>query len=63
MDTPGVEKSLPGFHKAMGSNLRTVEQGIDTILWAALSPEVEALPNGSFLFGNLFKVKLLLINW
>ena len=49
-DTPGVQTALPAFRKAMGSGLRTSEQGADTILWAGISKEVEELPSGSFLF-------------
>lgn len=40
VDTPGVRDSLPGFHKVMRRLLRTPEQGADTILWLAASPEV-----------------------
>ncbi len=50
-DTPGVEKSLPGFHKMLGSSLRPVEMGADTIVWASVIPKLRDLvPNGSFLF-------------
>jgi len=38
-DTPGVRESLPGFHKFTRSVLRTPEQGADTIVWLAASPE------------------------
>ena len=38
-DTPGVRESLPGFHKLTRSVLRTPEQGADTIIWLAVSPE------------------------
>lgn len=38
-DTPGVQGSLPGFHKVMRSLLRTPEQGADTIVWLASAPE------------------------
>lgn len=38
-DTPGVRESLPGFHKLTRSVLRTPEQGADTIVWLAASPE------------------------
>ena len=34
-DTPGVETSLPGFHRVMRPLLRTPEQGADTIVWLA----------------------------
>ena len=32
-DTPGLAKSLPGFHRVLKPLLRTPEQGADTILW------------------------------
>lgn len=38
-DTPGVQDSLPGFHKVMRSFLRSPEQGADTIVWLASAPE------------------------
>jgi NAD(P)-dependent dehydrogenase (short-subunit alcohol dehydrogenase family) len=38
-DTPGVRESLPGFHKLTRPVLRTPEQGADTIVWLAASPE------------------------
>lgn len=37
--TPGVTDSLPGFGKVMGPILRTAEEGADTIVWLAASPE------------------------
>lgn len=50
VDTPGVARSLPYFYKKMKNKLRTVEQGADTIVWAACSDEVlETCPNGSYL--------------
>jgi dehydrogenase/reductase SDR family protein 12 len=49
-DTPGVETSLPSFYANMKSNLRTLEQGADTIIWASLvdATELEKL-KGVFL--------------
>ncbi|KAJ1916216.1 Dehydrogenase/reductase SDR member 12 [Tieghemiomyces parasiticus] len=49
VDTPGVQSSLPSFHKMIGKNLRTLPQGVDTVIWAAVSPEALKVPNGSFL--------------
>lgn len=37
-DTPGLEKSLPGFHRLMGPLLRTPAEGVDTIVWLATAP-------------------------
>ena len=39
VDTPGIERSLPGFHQWMNRLLRTPEQGADTIVWLAVSHE------------------------
>ncbi len=38
-DTPGVESSLPLFHRLTRSVLRTPEEGADTIVWLAAAPE------------------------
>lgn len=38
-DTPGVQDSLPGFHRIMRPLLRTPEQGADTIVWLASADE------------------------
>lgn len=37
VDTPGIERSLPGFHQRVKRILRTPEQGADTIVWLASS--------------------------
>jgi dehydrogenase/reductase SDR family protein 12 len=37
-DTPGLQASLPRFHRVMGPLLRTPEQGADTVVWLATSP-------------------------
>ena len=36
VDTPGLARSLPRFHQAMGPWLRTPDQGGDTIAWLAV---------------------------
>lgn len=46
-DTPGVQTSLPTFHRLTGPLLRTPEQGADTIVWLASAPEAVAR-NGGF---------------
>jgi dehydrogenase/reductase SDR family protein 12 len=51
VDTPGVKGSMPGFYKRFKGNLRTVEQGADSIVWAAISKEALNLPSGAFI-GN-----------
>lgn len=53
-DTPAVQTSLPSFYDRMKSRLRTPTQGADCILWAAISPEVDAIPSGAFLEGPPF---------
>lgn len=45
--TPGIVKSLPGFHRTMKNFLRTPDQGADTIVWLAASPQA-AQANGLF---------------
>ncbi len=39
-DTPGVQTSLPRFHRVMQKLLRTAEEGADTIVWLALCPRL-----------------------
>lgn len=46
-DTPGVRTSLPTFHRVTGPFLRTPQQGADTIVWLAASPDALA-GNGLF---------------
>lgn len=41
-DTPGVVSSLPSFYRVTKRILRTPEEGADTIVWLAASPEAEA---------------------
>ncbi|MEM8609142.1 MAG: SDR family NAD(P)-dependent oxidoreductase [Myxococcota bacterium] len=38
-DTPGVETSLPRFHRVTKPLLRSSEQGADTIVWLCAAPE------------------------
>lgn len=58
-DTPGVEKSLSAFHRAMQGRLRTPEMGADTIIWAAVASRsvltATGVKNGAFLFGRKLK--------
>jgi NAD(P)-dependent dehydrogenase (short-subunit alcohol dehydrogenase family) len=39
VDTPGLESSLPRFHRFTKPALRTPEQGADTIVWLAAAEE------------------------
>ena len=47
-ETPGVQKSLPGFAEKMKGNLRTMEQGADTQIYLAVSPDVEGITGKFF---------------
>lgn len=38
-DTPGVEDSLPGFHRVLGPVLRSADQGADTLVWLTCDDE------------------------
>jgi dehydrogenase/reductase SDR family protein 12 len=46
-DTPGIEASLPAFHRLMGPLLRNADEGADTIVWLAASAEA-ARSSGGF---------------
>ncbi|XP_034675735.1 dehydrogenase/reductase SDR family member 12 [Vitis riparia] len=48
-ETSGLAKSLPGFYKLLSGNLRTIEEGADTVIWLALQPK-ENLVSGAFYF-------------
>lgn len=48
-DTPGVEDSLPAFHRMMRTLLRTPEQGADTIVWLASDPAAQEFSGGFYL--------------
>ena len=39
VDTPGLERSLPAFHRQLRPWLRTPAQGADTIVWLAAAPD------------------------
>jgi dehydrogenase/reductase SDR family protein 12 len=48
-DTPGVESSLPGFHKLTRRFLRDPAQGADTIVWLARATEAGKVSGQLFL--------------
>lgn len=48
-NTPGVEGSLPGFFRYMRPLLRTPEEGADTIVWLAASPDAAGQTGRYFL--------------
>ena len=47
-DTPGVESSLPKFHKIVGPLLRTPNQGADTAVWLAADDGLPLASTGKF---------------
>ncbi|KAI9206323.1 uncharacterized protein BJ171DRAFT_497257 [Polychytrium aggregatum] len=47
---PGVDKSLPSLNKYVGDNLRTPEQGADSIVWAACAKSALSIRSGAFIF-------------
>ena len=44
VDTPGLETSLPAFHRYLRPWLRTPAQGADTIVWLAAAPDAARAP-------------------
>lgn len=48
VETPGLQGALPKFTSHLGNNLRTVEQGADTIIWLLGTKSV--LKSGEFYF-------------
>ena len=48
-DTPGLEESLPGFHRLMRPLLRTPADGVDTIVWLAADPDAADVTGRLFL--------------
>ena len=48
-DTPGLEASLPGFAKVVGSQLRSAAEGVDTMLWLAAAPDARSSTGRLFL--------------
>lgn len=40
VDTPGVERGIPGFYRRMRRHLRTPDQGADTIVWLLAAPRL-----------------------
>lgn len=50
VDTKGIKTSLPMFHKMTKQILRTPEEGADTIIWLATSPQLQKDLSGLFWF-------------
>lgn len=49
VDTPGVERGIPAFHRKMRRFLRTPDEGADTIAWLCAAPRLAATTGGFFL--------------
>ncbi|MEO8693733.1 MAG: SDR family NAD(P)-dependent oxidoreductase [Acidimicrobiales bacterium] len=47
-DTPGIEASLPRFHRIVGPLLRTPEQGADTLVWLVADDGAPMTSTGKF---------------
>lgn len=47
VDTPGLKRSLPAFHRQLAPLLRSPGQGADTIVWLAAAPDA-ARASGHF---------------
>lgn len=47
--TPGVEASLPRFHRVLGPVLRTPAEAADTVVWLLASPEAARTTGGFWL--------------
>lgn len=58
-DTPGVRYSMPLFKRLLNRRLRSAEQGADTILWLATTPDY---PSGKFWFDRK-QVKTTIFNY
>lgn len=48
--TPGLEKSMPDFYNATKNQLRSEEQGADTIVYLTVAEEVSRFKSGDFFF-------------
>ncbi|VDP74875.1 unnamed protein product [Echinostoma caproni] len=57
-DTPAVALSMPSFHHRMQGKLRSAEQGADTVVWLALTPNIRSFENGSFFQGMLNRLSI-----
>ncbi|XP_056004570.1 dehydrogenase/reductase SDR family member 12-like isoform X1 [Ostrea edulis] len=47
-DTPAVRSAMPGFYEKMKTRLRTAEEGVDTLVWLALSEAALKQTSGLF---------------
>jgi NAD(P)-dependent dehydrogenase (short-subunit alcohol dehydrogenase family) len=58
-DTPSVRSSLPRFHRALRSALRTPAEGADSVVWLAAAERAREL-RGQFVFDRTPRAKHLL---
>eukprot|EP01147_Barroeca_monosierra_P004895 gene4895-8702_t len=47
-DTPAVQEALPDFYERMKGNLRSTEEGADTVVWLAIAESIRREDNGKF---------------
>jgi len=59
VDTPGVETSLPDFHRVLKPLLRNVAAGADTALWLAAERPAQPSPDGIWFDRSLRPVHVL----
>lgn len=55
--TPGLEKSMPDFYNATKNQLRSEDQGADTIVYLAIANDVLSFRSGDFFFDRKPAVK------
>lgn len=49
VDTEGVAVAMPGFYKSFAGQLRSLQQGADTVLWLALADMAQLEPGALYL--------------
>ncbi|KAH7431859.1 hypothetical protein KP509_08G069900 [Ceratopteris richardii] len=62
VDTPAVSTSMPQFQKTLQNQLRTADQGADTVIWLTTQPN-ELLKSGAFYFDRMEVTKHLPLCW
>lgn len=56
-DTPGLQKSMPDFYRLTQQQLRSEQQGADSIVYLTIAEEVSSLNSGEFFFDRKPAVK------
>uniref|UniRef100_A0A7S1TCZ4 Dehydrogenase/reductase SDR family member 12 n=2 Tax=Compsopogon caeruleus TaxID=31354 RepID=A0A7S1TCZ4_9RHOD len=49
-DTDSLKEAMPGFYEKFKDSFRTVAQGADSVVWLAISKEVDSIQSGEFVF-------------